>query len=158
MSASGSHYGKYRGVVTNNADPMMLGRLKAAVPSLLGNQETAWALPSLPYAGNGVGILFVPPIGANVWVEFEEGKIAYPIWTGCFWGAGESPIVNAGAGTKIIETEFASIEIDDAAQSVTIATTNGLEISMDTSGMELSSGLSSLTITPARISTVDGTG
>ena len=28
----------------------------------------------------------IPPIGAGVWVEFEQGDPDYPIWVGCFWG------------------------------------------------------------------------
>src|ERR1035441_242058 len=27
-----------------------------------------------------------PPIGSQVWVEFEQGDPDYPIWTGGFWG------------------------------------------------------------------------
>lgn len=27
----------------------------------------------------------VPEVNAQVWVEFEEGNLAYPIWTGTFW-------------------------------------------------------------------------
>ena len=33
----------------------------------------------------------IPPVGANVWVEFEGGDPDYPIWSGCFWGTGEVP-------------------------------------------------------------------
>ena len=40
-------------------------------------------------AGSGVGLFTVPPVGANVWVEFEGGDIDYPILAGCFWGQGE---------------------------------------------------------------------
>jgi hypothetical protein len=28
----------------------------------------------------------IPPIGAGVWVEFEQGDPDYPIWVGCRWG------------------------------------------------------------------------
>ena len=41
------HYGKYRGIVTDNQDSKHLGRLKARVPEVLANVETGWALPSL---------------------------------------------------------------------------------------------------------------
>jgi hypothetical protein len=33
-----------------------------------------------------MGILSVPPIGSEVWIEFEQGNPDKPIWTGCFWG------------------------------------------------------------------------
>ena len=48
-------------------------------------------MPCAPFAGSGVGFFALPPVGANVWVEFEGGDPDYPIWSGCFWGAGEVP-------------------------------------------------------------------
>ena len=47
--------------------------------------DSGWALPAVPYAGDGVGFFMIPPIGASVWIEFEHGDPDYPIWTGCFW-------------------------------------------------------------------------
>ena len=56
-----SFYGKYRGVVTNNNDPLKQGRIRATVPAVLGDRETGWALPCAPYGGDGVGFVFLPP-------------------------------------------------------------------------------------------------
>ena len=57
------------------------------VPAVFGgDKETAWALPSVPYAGNGVGFVFIPPIGTNVWIEFENGDPDTPIWSGSLLG------------------------------------------------------------------------
>ena len=84
-------YGKYRGTVTENSDPSMLGRIRAKVQDVLGSNDSGWALPSLPYAGKGVGLFLVPPVGASVWIEFEHGDPDYPIWSGCFWATGEVP-------------------------------------------------------------------
>lgn len=50
------HYGKYRGVVTNNIDPHGLGRLQATVPSVMGGAALVWALPCVPFAGDGVAL------------------------------------------------------------------------------------------------------
>src|SRR5260370_25940886 len=47
----GRYYGKYRGQVSDNDDPLNLGRVKAKVPRLLGDEETGWALPAFPYGG-----------------------------------------------------------------------------------------------------------
>jgi hypothetical protein len=79
-------FGKYRGIVTENVDPLATGRLRVNVPSV--GVPGAWALPCLP-----PGVFALPPVGANVWVEFEGGNTDSPIWVGCFWavGAGVQP-------------------------------------------------------------------
>ena len=47
-------------------------------------------MPSSPYAGPGVGLFIVPPVGANVWVEFEGGDLDYPIVDRLLLGAAGS--------------------------------------------------------------------
>lgn len=90
------YYGKYRGFVADNADPEKRGRLKVQVPSVLGESETDWALPCLPYGGlSDQGVLWVPEIDAQVWVEFEGGNLNDPIWTGTFWPKDQSPPAEA---------------------------------------------------------------
>jgi uncharacterized protein involved in type VI secretion and phage assembly len=91
-------YGKYRGFVTDNADPDLRGRVKVQVPALLGDQSTDWALPCVPYGGLAdQGWFCVPEVGAQVWVEFEGGDLAHPIWTGTFWQAAGDPPAEATA-------------------------------------------------------------
>ncbi len=155
---SRSFYGKYRGTVTDNLDPLMQGRIRVKVPSVFGDQETGWALPSSPYAGNGVGFFFIPPNGSNIWVEFEEGNPDYPIWAGCFWGIGEAPKMPAIPDTKVIKTDSATITLNDlpGLGGITIETSNGLKIVMDVQGIELSNGSASIKLTPVSVSVNDG--
>jgi uncharacterized protein involved in type VI secretion and phage assembly len=80
-------WGKYRGTVVNNIDPMMMGRIQAIVPDVSNVVLTSWAMPCLPVAGIQTGIYTVPIIGSGVWIEFEKGDPDYPIWTGCFYGS-----------------------------------------------------------------------
>jgi uncharacterized protein involved in type VI secretion and phage assembly len=83
-------YGKYRGMVINNIDPLMRGRLLLEVPDVTGLTPSSWAEACVPLAGPTgppMGSWFVPPIGAGVWVEFEGGDASRPIWTGCRWGS-----------------------------------------------------------------------
>lgn len=79
-------YGKFRGLVINNIDPMQKGRIMAQVPDVLGIIPSSWALPCVPCAGIQAGTFMVPPIGSQVWMEFEQGDPNSPIWTGGFWG------------------------------------------------------------------------
>lgn len=78
-------FGKYRAFVASNDDPENRGRLQLHIPSVLGEAITDWALPCLPFGGAGYGWFAVPTQDAQVWVEFEEGDINRPIWTGAFW-------------------------------------------------------------------------
>jgi len=84
---SNKYYGKYRGLVLNNIDPLQTGRILVQVPDVLGIAISSWALPCVPVAGPQMGVYVVPLIGAGVWVEFEGGNPDYPIWTGGFWGS-----------------------------------------------------------------------
>ena len=80
-------YGKHRGTVLNNVDPMMQGRIMALVPDVLGIIPSSWCMPCVPIAGMQTGVFVVPTIGAKVWIEFEGGNPDYPIWSGGFWGS-----------------------------------------------------------------------
>jgi uncharacterized protein involved in type VI secretion and phage assembly len=85
-------FGKYRGLVVDIDDTEKLGRIRARVPSVLGpDVVTGWATPCVPFGGAaGIGTLFVPPVGAGVWLEFEEGDLEFPIWVGTYWSRPDS--------------------------------------------------------------------
>ncbi|WP_456426018.1 phage baseplate assembly protein V [Rhodocaloribacter sp.] len=81
------YFGKYRGLVLNNIDPMQKGRLLIQLPDVLGLSTSSWAMPCVPFAGPQSGAFVLPSVGAGVWVEFEGGNPDYPIWTGGFWSS-----------------------------------------------------------------------
>jgi hypothetical protein len=77
-------FGKYRGICRDNNDPAMAGRIRAEVPYPLSG-VSVWALPCLP-----PGSFQIPPEGHGVWIEFENGDVNLPVWTGIwFVGRGE---------------------------------------------------------------------
>jgi hypothetical protein len=41
-------FGKYRGKVENNIDPMQLGRVQVSVPAVPGEGRLSWAMPCAP--------------------------------------------------------------------------------------------------------------
>ena len=135
------YYGKYRGQVTDNEDPDNLGRIKATVPRLLGDNETGWALPAFIYGGaQEQGLFAVPDIGAGVWIEFEGGELSYPIWTGTWYTSGAVPEA-AGPGKKVWKTKSAhKIVLDDDDGSIEITDTNGNSIKMDSTEVKISTG------------------
>jgi hypothetical protein len=107
----GRFLGKYGGVVTDVDDPLQLGRLRAKVPAVLGEDvETGWALPCAPSGGGrNHGLLFVPPVGATVWLEFLDGDVTRPVWSGAFWGApesaGQQDDLGEATGTEVPEAD-----------------------------------------------------
>lgn len=136
----GRVFGKYRGIVLNNMDPLNLGRVQATVPEVLGEIPTGWATPCAPYGGTQAGFFAVPPVGAGVWIEFEAGDVSRPVWVGCYWGAGEVPMKPPGAPslptTKIWRSDFGlSAVLDDATQTITLSDavgTNQVVVSVPT--------------------------
>jgi hypothetical protein len=123
-------YGKYRGRVTNNQDEKNLGRIRALVPEVLGDNESGWALPCAPYAGDGEGQFSIPPEKAGVWIEFEAGDVSRPIWSGCFWGDEQVPKDNAGTRAKptmkiLRSKKGLMVAMDDAGQTITVSDSDG---------------------------------
>ncbi|MBO9314214.1 MAG: baseplate assembly protein [Chloroflexus sp.] len=152
-------FGKYRGKVENNIDPLQLGRVQVSVPAVLGEGRMSWAMPCVPLAGNGVGLFLVPPTGANVWVEFEGGNPDYPIWSGCFWGPGEVPASPAVAEMKVWKTATATITVNDlpGIGGVTIETTTGAKIAITATGIEITNGQgATIKLTGPQITLNDG--
>lgn len=141
MKDSQKYYGKYRGTVTTNNDELNRGRIKISCPDALGQQPSGWATPCVPYAGNGVGLFLIPPVGAHVWIEFERGDLDYPIWSGCFWDDGEAPA--SDPNTKILKTATGTITIDDSDSNglITIETNGGMKITLDSTSIEITDGV-----------------
>lgn len=156
-------FGKYRGKVENNLDPLMMGRVQVSVPAVLGGGTLSWAMPCVPYAGSGVGFFAVPPVGANVWVEFEGGNPDAPILAGCFWGVGEVPASPAVPQVKVWKTDAITLQLSDlpGAGGFTLevrppAVPTPLKIVCDATGIELSNAAAKVKLTPASVSVNDG--
>ena len=84
--------GKFRGIVTDNVDPRQIGRIRATVPDAFREQVSNWAMPCVPPGQTGELGSALPKVGATVWIEFEQGDMDFPIWSGCFYEhAAETP-------------------------------------------------------------------
>lgn len=133
-------YGKYRGFVTDVADPEKRARIRLRVPALLGEAETGWALPCLPCGGlPNQGFFCVPGVGAQVWVEFEGGNLDFPIWTGSFWQrSGDAPAeVQDPPTTHVLRTAKGHVfllEDKDDAEQLQLLHAGGAVMDMDPDG------------------------
>ena len=121
------YFGKYRGLVTDNQDPLSLGvKQKSRNCSVMLKQVGPC---HAPYSGDGSGVYTVP-LEAGVWIEFESGDVSRPIWTGCWWGSGQLPKDETGSATtpsrKIIRTEEGLLlSLDDGGKTITLSDSNG---------------------------------
>lgn len=135
-----AYWGKYRAVVSSNEDPLGLHRLLTRVAAVPG-AEMAWALPCVPYAGPDVGLVCLPPIGAHVWIEFENGDPTFPIWTGCFWAPDEAPVASSLPGAKVLQTPGVQVLVDDTAGAARVTLTVGTAtVTIDEAGVVFSVG------------------
>ena len=102
------------------------------VPAVMGD-EAIWALPCLPLAGPGMGAYLIPEVGAGVWVEFEAGDPSYPVWSGCYWGDGQTPTDNEGTDAsptlKVIRSkEGLMVTLNDEDQVITVSDKDGKNV------------------------------
>jgi uncharacterized protein involved in type VI secretion and phage assembly len=143
-------FGKYRGVVKDTKDPLMLGRIRARVPDVMGDQESGWAMPCAPFGGDKTGFFALPKVGAGVWIEFEHGDPDYPIWVGCWWStpAELPPALIAPPYKKVmLRTEGGhSIVLDDTpgVGGITLETADGAKIVLKATGIEVNNGKGAL--------------
>lgn len=125
-------YGKFRGTVFNNLDPLSMGRIQAFVPEVLAAIPTGWATPCVPVAGIKSGFYSIPMIGSGVWIEFEAGDISRPIWVGGYWGAIEAPNEPPSPAPplptqKIWRSDLGlTVAMDDLLQTVVVTDALGL--------------------------------
>lgn len=142
-------YGKYRGQVIDNIDPMQTGRLLVLVPDAAGLIPGTWAMPCMPFAGPQQGMFVVPSIGSGVWVEFEHGDTDYPVWVGCFWGsAAEVPALALATPpplqTIVLQTvgqnTLTISDMPGPTGGILLKTTAGAFISISDVGITISNG------------------
>lgn len=129
----GQYYGKFRGIVTDNADPTNRGRIKVKVHDVFGEEIEKWADPCLPHTGKGVGSYWIPEKDAGVWIEFEAGDKSLPVWTGGYWADNELPEdEKSNAATPSLRIMRSAsglmVTMNDDAEAIAISDKDGSNI------------------------------
>jgi len=81
--------GLYEGVVTYRDDPLLLSRIKVRVPGILEPQTSdqgPWAWPRSAGGSAQFGRNSVPPLDADVLIQFVNGDLNYPVWETAWHG------------------------------------------------------------------------
>lgn len=123
-------YGVVTGSVTAVDDASGMGRVKLNMPWLGGENEMPYAPVATLMAGPGRGSWFMPEVGDEVLVAFEQGDVNHPYIIGYLWNGAQNPpetdrhkrVIKSVNGHMIIiddkvsagDGDTGSIEIRDA--------------------------------------------
>lgn len=87
--------GKMSGVVTgqviNNVDPDGQGRVQVSFPFLGGQNNSYWAPIATLMSGGGRGSWFMPEVGDEVLVSFNQEDVSHPYIIGFLWNGQQTP-------------------------------------------------------------------
>jgi uncharacterized protein involved in type VI secretion and phage assembly len=150
------YFGKYRGIVRDVDDPESMGRIVALVPEVLGDSDTPWALPSVPFAGADHGLVVLPEVDDGVWIEFEAGDLSRPIWSGCWWANGEMPST-AGKDSRVLATSGGhQLILDDESNEIKLVHAGGAELKMSDSEITLKIGSTQIVLSSTGVNINNG--
>ena len=137
----GKIYGVAVGIVTNNKDPEGMGRVKLKFPWRDVEDESYWARIATLMAGKGRGAFFLPEVGEEVLVAFDQGDIHHPYVLGGLWNGKDEPpeknadgknnirIIKSRSGHEIIFND----NHEDKKEQIMILTKAGHQILLDDS-------------------------
>ncbi len=132
-------YGVAVGEVLENIDTTGQCRVKVRLPWLPSIEP--WCRVAVLMAGEDSGTFFLPQVGDEVLVAFSHGEVPEPYIIGCLWNSQDSPpskVPTDAVNKRIIRTPGGhEIELDDAAQSITITSATDQKVTMDAQKIEL---------------------
>ena len=145
-------FGKYRGTVSSVDDPEKMGRITANVPAVYGEDtESPWALPCVPFAGPGHGLVLLPEVDDGVWIEFEGGDPSFPIWSGGFWARDEMPEPGADQVRALVTRAGHQLVLDDDEGKLQLIHSGGAELTMTDNDITLKIGSTKIVLSSAGV-------
>lgn len=117
----GMYYGSYRAQVIDNNDPEGNGRLMIHAPQVHGPSfPRVWAWPITAMAMTKGGIWAIPDIGEWVYVQFDHGRPEFPMWSGGWWGDGDTTADMTPSKVVVCTPEGLKVVLDRKAMEITV--------------------------------------
>jgi type VI secretion system secreted protein VgrG len=123
-------------VVTDNFDKQGLGRIRVRFNWMNQDEKTPWIRMMMPHAGGGKGSFFIPEIGEEVIIGFENSSPTKPFVLGTLYNSSQNNgFANEGNDIKIIQTRSGTkMRMNDKEGSVFVEDPSGNTWFMDGKG------------------------
>lgn len=155
------YFGKYRGKAGPQVEGDSRGRIYVTVAGVL--EEATPAEPCVPWAADKMGFFFVPPDGADIWVEFVGGDRTFPIWTGCYWGPTASapttyPADGSLGAVYAFVTEALAVKATEESSGKKLEITfDGMSLILEEGSITIDAGSGgTVTVSGSKFEAVDG--
>jgi len=133
------HGGVHPAIVVDNVDPGNSGRVKVRLPQVLvagDGVHEAWARIATLMAGANRGTWFIPDVGAEVVVAFEQGDLDRPYVLGSVWNSATPPpeTMDVDNNKKLMRSRNGvQIILDDQGcrESIVIETPGGQKLTLE---------------------------
>ena len=128
-------------VVVNRDDPDNLGRVEVRYHFQEPGDRSYWARIATLMSGDRRGSWFIPEVGDEVLVAFDNGDRQHPYIVGFLWNVDSKP-PNEGIDQNVRRLQTASghvLEFDDrpGKEKITLKTRTGNEITINESTQEI---------------------
>jgi uncharacterized protein involved in type VI secretion and phage assembly len=129
------------GIVASLDDPDGLGRVQLTFPWMAdGEPLSNWARIAVPMAGTERGMQFMPEIGDEVLVAFDQGDLRFPFIVGFLWNGVDKP-PEQEPSRRIIKTvsgHTLTFDDTDGEEKVSLETAGGHRVALDDANGEIS--------------------
>ena len=142
---NGEIKGMVVGMVTNNQDPEGLARVRVHLPWLEASEESYWARIVTPMAMTEQGMFFLPEVGDQVLLGFEQGDPTHPYVLGSLWNGKAKPPASNDDGkndVRFIRTRSGSELhfLDSDKPAVKLSLEDGKQVLLNDEGILLEDG------------------
>jgi uncharacterized protein involved in type VI secretion and phage assembly len=160
-------YGVTTGRVINLIDLMQLGRVQVQLPFIDFLDLSPWARIATPMSGVLCGVSFLPQIGDEVLVAFEQGDVNVPYIIGSLWNGFAPPLPNFPVPDSPVRTSYSirtltgnqilmveappMVEILSTLAGQSITMTNAGTTVLSATSVEILVGGATIIVTPAGI-------